>query len=255
MLTRLPGLIYRGHKVHRATTAIIPWTRHTAMHLVAVYGAHSLHQDREIENGKMLDEIQEHLAVIGRVPWICAGDWNMEPTELEQIWSRAGSVKHTGGPTHQFGGNLDWFLTSPGLQVSAPKAQAIPGTDHVAIWTTLAGDQAATLGYRLVSPRGFNPSQLKEAKAKLEGQADSVPDNWTTWTRKAENLIRTAAGDKMPGNTGRGQHLRYAKQKACQTTSGGHGLRRKRPDHAPTQIAVPHQQADTARGARPQGHF
>ena len=220
VLTRLPGLIFRGHKVHRTTTAIIPWTRHTAMHLVAVYGAHSLHHDRDAENGRMLDEIQEHLAVIGRVPWICAGDWNMEPNDFEQIWSRAGRVRHTAGPTHQFGGNLDWFLTSPQLQLSEPKAQAMPGTDHVAVWAALAGDQAATLGYRLVSPRGFTTSQLKEAKAKLEGQADMVPDNWTTWTRKAEKLIRDASGDKLPGNTGRGQHLRYAKQRLARPQVG-----------------------------------
>ena len=52
VLTRIPALIYRGHNVHRATTAIIPWTRHTAMHIIAVYGAHSVHTDRHAENGK-----------------------------------------------------------------------------------------------------------------------------------------------------------------------------------------------------------
>jgi len=167
VLTRLPCLIFRGLKVHRATTAIIPWTRHTAMHLVSVYGAHSLHCDRLSENGRMLDELQEHLAVIGRVPWVCAGDWNMEPKEFEQVWSRAGTLRHTAGSTHQFGGNLDWFLASPLLQLSNPKGQAIPGTDHVAVTAALAGNQAATLGYRLVGPKGFTTNQLQEAKAKL----------------------------------------------------------------------------------------
>ena len=199
--------------MHKATTAIIPWTRHTAMHTIAVYGAHRVHTDRQAENGKRLDQVQEHLAVIGRVPWICVGDWNMEPTEFAHMLNRAGVIKHTGGPTHQFGANLDWFLISPGLQLTTPKAQPIPGTDHVSIWATVPGDQATTLGHRLVSPRGFNPQQLKEAKAKLEGQADRVPENWTTWTRQAEKIIRTAAGDKLPGNTGRGQHLRYVRQR------------------------------------------
>ena len=33
-------------------------------------------------------------------------------------------------------------------------------------------------------------------------------------------MIRTATGDKLPGNTGRGQHLRYVKQRLAQPQMG-----------------------------------
>ena len=139
--------------------------------MITVYGAHSLHPDRYAENGRMLDQVQEHLAVIGRVPWLCAGDWNIEPSEFAHMWNRPGTIRHTGGPTQNFGANLDWFLTSPGLRTMTPRAEAIPGTDHASIWTTIPGDQQKTLGYRLTCPRGFTGQQLETAKAKLAGQA------------------------------------------------------------------------------------
>ena len=71
--------------MHRATTAIIPWTRTAAIHLASVYGAHSLHHDRAAENGRMIGELQEHLAVLGRVQWVLGGDWNMQPDAFRSM--------------------------------------------------------------------------------------------------------------------------------------------------------------------------
>ena len=98
VLTRQPCLIFRGPKVHKVTTAIIPWARTAAIHIAGVYGAHSLHHDRTTEHGRMISELQEHLAVLGRVPWIWGGDWNLQPETFQAMWNREGRINHTHTP-------------------------------------------------------------------------------------------------------------------------------------------------------------
>ena len=77
VLVRAPVQIHRGAKLSRATAAIVPWTRKNHIHVITVYGAHSTHPDKDKENTRMCEDIQEYLAVLGRVPWIIGGDWNL----------------------------------------------------------------------------------------------------------------------------------------------------------------------------------
>ena len=132
----------------------------------------------------MIGELQEHLAVLGRVPWVLGGDWNMQPDAFRSMWNRGGHVKHADTPTQQFGGNLDGFLTSELLVTGTPQVHATPGTDHTAISITVSGNQHNTLGYRLVTPKGYTPAQLDQAKVNLAGQPTQPPSNWSIWSRE-----------------------------------------------------------------------
>ena len=98
VLVRKPLIIHRGPKVHRGTLAAVAWTRRNYLHVGSVYGAHQGHPARAEENHKLFTELQEHLAAIGRVPWVIGGDWNMEPQEFHQGWAKGGTITHTGGP-------------------------------------------------------------------------------------------------------------------------------------------------------------
>ena len=149
--------------------------------------------------------IQQYLAVIGRVPWLIGGDWNIQPGQLSNFWSKGGNQLHIKGPTQKHGSNLDWFLAAKELNLSKAIGRVIVGTDHVAVETTMGGAQSKTLGYRMVGPAGFDPVKLKEL-AKGRGQkAPAPPTNWTTWTRKAEAWLREQMPEQAKGNKGRGR--------------------------------------------------
>ena len=108
----------------------------------------------------MCEDIQEYLAVLGRVPWIIGGDWNLQPEDLRHHCFKGGNPVHTNGPTQKHGSNLDWYLTSKEVNLKEAIGQAVAGTDHVAVITTLGGAQSQTLGYRMVAPAGFDQGRL-----------------------------------------------------------------------------------------------
>ena len=182
VLVRSPVQIHRGPRLSRMTVAIIPWTRKNHIHVITVYGAHSTHPDRDKENTKMFEDIQQYLAVIGRVPSLIGGDWNIQPQELKNYWSKGGNQVHTKGPTQKHGSNLDWFLAAEEVNLSEAKGCVIVGADHVAVEATLGGAQSKTLGYRMVAPAGFEPSRL-----------NTCPKN-----RPKEGLSRQPTGRRGP---------------------------------------------------------
>ena len=67
---------------------------------------------------------------------------------------------------------------------------------------SLRADQHETLGYRIVTPAGFDAEALKRIKG---GSIElwPIPDVWETWSREAEKWLRKHTNDKSKGNTGR----------------------------------------------------
>ena len=167
MLARQPLSTHRGPRVKRATLAAVTWTRRTYLHVGSIYCAHVGHPAREEENQRLSSDLQSHLAAIGRVPWIFGGDWNMDPSVFHLGWAKGGTITHTDSPTHRLGGNLDWYLHSHWLRVGRAIGQVIAGTDHTGVTVSLRADQHDTLGYRLVTPAGFNAEALKRIKGAV----------------------------------------------------------------------------------------
>eukprot|EP00972_Heterocapsa_arctica_P047274 6974173-Heterocapsa_arctica.AAC.1 len=66
---------------HRLIGASIGWGRKKTMHIMCVYRLDSGQNNPGPEEGNKVlrARISEHLAKIGRVPWIIGGDWNLEP--------------------------------------------------------------------------------------------------------------------------------------------------------------------------------
>eukprot|EP00972_Heterocapsa_arctica_P008108 1185374-Heterocapsa_arctica.AAC.1 len=66
---------------HRLIGASIGWGRKKTMHIMCVYGLDSGQNNPGPEEGNKVlrARISEHLAKIGRVPWIIGGGWNLEP--------------------------------------------------------------------------------------------------------------------------------------------------------------------------------
>lgn len=82
----LRGMKVPGH--HR----VICWTHTTRLHVFSACGPHPQHEEFGSEQGKMLGSLQESLVVIGRAPWMAAGDWNMEPLEFAIQWRGVAST-------------------------------------------------------------------------------------------------------------------------------------------------------------------
>eukprot|EP00972_Heterocapsa_arctica_P013191 1938341-Heterocapsa_arctica.AAC.1 len=77
-------------------------------------------------NRVLRDRVAEHLAKLGRVPWIIGGDWNVEPGTftLENHNGKAAYVATTAHTYSRDGSisKLDWFLVCPELANSAKSA-------------------------------------------------------------------------------------------------------------------------------------
>jgi hypothetical protein len=82
VLVRRPLQIHRGQQLDRCTHASIPWTRTQRLHLVSVYGPPSTDPQRDLIRTRLYHQLQELLAVVGRVPWLFGGDWNVSPTDF-----------------------------------------------------------------------------------------------------------------------------------------------------------------------------
>ena len=211
VLARQPLTIHRGPRVKRATLAAVAWTRRTYIHVGSIYGAHAGHPSREEENHRLNSDLQSHLAAIGRVPWIFGGDWNMDPSLFHLGWAKGGIITHLDSPTHRLGGNLDWYLHSFWLRTGRATGHVIAGTDHTGVTVSLRADHHETLGYRLVTPTGFDADALKKIKGGSI-ETGPVPDVWETWSREAEKWLRKHTNDKAKGNTGRGREPVFKKQ-------------------------------------------
>eukprot|EP00972_Heterocapsa_arctica_P097411 14370576-Heterocapsa_arctica.AAC.1 len=66
---------------HRLIGASIGWGRKKTAHIMCIDGLDTGQTNPPPEEGNKLlrARISEHLAKIGRVPWIIGGDWNLEP--------------------------------------------------------------------------------------------------------------------------------------------------------------------------------
>jgi exonuclease III len=156
VLVRMPIQVSRTKTLRRATVACIAWTRTTRLHVASVYGPDSQRRDR-VEEGKQLwGELQSYLAEVGSVPWVMGGDWNMEPEEFHSVWNRPAAQVDGDAPTQKHGGNFDWFLHAPKVKTRRDMNIVVPGADHVAVAIKLMGDQAATMGKRLVQPQAVD---------------------------------------------------------------------------------------------------
>ena len=194
VLVRKPLIIQRGPRIPRGTLAAIAWTRRAYIHVGSVYGAHQGHPSRATENHRLFTGLQEHLAAIGRVPWLLGGDWNMEPSELQEFWTRGGTITETGGPTHKLGGNLDWFLHNGTLQLRRAIGHVVAGTDHTGVMTTLKANQHDTLGYRLVAPSGFRPEALEKLIDTKAIHIGEVPTSLGHLDQRSGAMAHTADG-------------------------------------------------------------
>eukprot|EP00972_Heterocapsa_arctica_P020669 3048513-Heterocapsa_arctica.AAC.1 len=95
------------------------------MHVICIYGLDTGQTNPTPEEGNQVlrSRITEHLANIGRVPWVIGGDWNLEPGTftLENTNVKAAYVE-PGSHTYSRDGvqsKLDWFLVCPELAISA----------------------------------------------------------------------------------------------------------------------------------------
>eukprot|EP00972_Heterocapsa_arctica_P082912 12218185-Heterocapsa_arctica.AAC.1 len=86
------------------------------MHIMCVYGLDTGQTNPGPEEGNKVlrARISEHMAKIGRVPWIIGGAWNLEPGTftLESTNAKAAYVD-PGSHTYSRDGTtskLDWFL-------------------------------------------------------------------------------------------------------------------------------------------------
>eukprot|EP00972_Heterocapsa_arctica_P057603 8498424-Heterocapsa_arctica.AAC.1 len=66
---------------HRLIGASTGWGRKKTTHVMCIYGLDTGQTNLGPEEGNnvLRARIYEHLANIGRVPWIICGDWNLEP--------------------------------------------------------------------------------------------------------------------------------------------------------------------------------
>eukprot|EP00972_Heterocapsa_arctica_P088658 13072784-Heterocapsa_arctica.AAC.1 len=101
---------------HRLIGAIIGWGRKKTIHVMCVYGLDTGQTNPGPEEGNRVlrYRISEHIAKIGRVPWIIGGDWNLEQgtLTLENSCAKAAYVE-PGSHTYSRDGTkskLDWFL-------------------------------------------------------------------------------------------------------------------------------------------------
>ena len=169
--------------------------------------------------------MEERLAELGSVPWVIGGDRNADPEEVQAAWSRPAVVVHTGNPTQKFGGNFDLYMHCPRRVLGEPKAEVVPGTDHIRVGIQLPGELHKLLGYRLVQPTPLNSVQLEhlkspETRAKLEKALGVPPDDWGRWCAKVELALLRALGLSTRGNTGRGRVPRAKRQQMSRPQGG-----------------------------------
>ena len=162
-----------------------------------------------VEWGQLQSSLEERLAELGTVPWVIGGDWNADPDEIRAAWRRPGVAIHTGTPTQKFGGNFDWYMHCPRLLLEEPRAEVIPGTDHVGVGVRLPGGLHDLLGYRLIQLAPFTKEQVDllkspELRAKLERSLGAPPEDWCGWCAEAEKGLLDVLGVDHRGNTGRG---------------------------------------------------
>eukprot|EP00972_Heterocapsa_arctica_P067701 9995913-Heterocapsa_arctica.AAC.1 len=85
---------------HRLIGASIGWGRKKTLHVMCMYGLDTgqVNPGPEEGNRVLRDRVAEHLAKLGRVPWIIGGDWNVEPGTftLEHHNGKAAYVATTG---------------------------------------------------------------------------------------------------------------------------------------------------------------
>ena len=150
----------------------------------------------------MLDAIQERLAVLGRVPWLIGGDWNVQPTDAPNILNRGGSQVHIQGPTHKLGENHDWYIVGPGLRLGNVEGHTAPGSDRI------VGGVEVT-GYHHVSTRG-NPNTF--GSKKVEGKDIAHPETGPlgharlsdgSYRAQGETRRVRRAGDNCPITAGK----------------------------------------------------
>jgi hypothetical protein len=159
------------------------------------------------EGNKVLrDRISEHLAQIGRVPWIIGGDWNVEPGTftLEKYCGKAAFVAPI---THTYSrdgttSKLDWFLVCPELSNSA---QALVNNDthiqgHSPVRITIGGKLSEDMGSRIKRPTDFQGITRKEAKnnmptdGKYKLVGETINDKWTHWNEASEEYLAQKEG-------------------------------------------------------------
>ena len=133
--------------------------------------------------------LEERLAALGTVPWVIGGGWNASPEEVQAAWRRPAVVVHTDQPTQKFGGNFDWYMHSPRLQLDLPQAEVVPGTDHVGVSVQLPGNLHKMLGYRLIQPAPLSVDALAklrelEVQQRLAALLGSPPVHWGEWCEK-----------------------------------------------------------------------
>ena len=107
---------------------------------------------------------------------------------------------------------MDWYLHSYWLRAGRATGHVVAGTDHTGVTVALKADQHETLGYRLVTPAGFDADALKKIKGSSSECPGPIPDVWETWSREAEQWLRKHTNDKSKGNTGRGREPVFKKQ-------------------------------------------
>ena len=65
-----PLAVFRQPAPARCTAATVLWSRKSQIHLLCVYGTQRQHPEASARNTALIKAIQEHLSVLGRVPWV-----------------------------------------------------------------------------------------------------------------------------------------------------------------------------------------
>eukprot|EP00972_Heterocapsa_arctica_P058347 8607900-Heterocapsa_arctica.AAC.1 len=210
---------------HRLIGASIGWGRKKTIHVICMYGLDTGQTDPGPEEGNRLlrDRVSEHLAKLGRVPWIIGGDWNVEPGTftLEKHSGKAGFVATTGHTYSRDGNksNLDWFLVCSELIISA---QVFVNNDthiqgHSPVRMAIGGKLSEDMGSRIRRPMDFQGMTRKEAKNnmptdgvfKLEGK--NIDGKWRKWNEASENYLAHKEGKTGEDYFGRGKPIQYVK--------------------------------------------
>lgn len=181
ILARAPLMVYKACQDPHARyiQGVIQWTRTHRLVLGTVYGYDSNHPQREEGNSQLYASVTKHIHELGRVPWLIAGDFNMEPREAIQHLP-AGNIIHTGNATHNQGHELDYGLRSHNLdQTHIQMSTTFPEEGHYPICFKIPKLNVLQLGQRLRKPKQVPPKE-----------DETVGDMaWNLWNQRAETCL------------------------------------------------------------------